>query len=133
MNRKKSIIIICALAITLAIIIPLPLLYPEIFFPKGGRVTTITDYTGKVIQVDHPTTTSGGLFFSNSRTDTYVTFDNNNTYWAPGYQIIVVGYTYHVHSVTTILYGAAASANQTSPFDHNATLTTTVNTFNGVN
>jgi hypothetical protein len=89
--------------------------------PSVPSKTMVDDYTGKVIQVDHPTTFSGGFLFSSSRTDTYVTFDNNKTYWASGYQSIVSGLIYHVHSVTTIDYGPKAMGN--------GTLTTIVNTF----
>jgi hypothetical protein len=95
--------------------------YSYLLSPTPPSKVTVSDYTGKVIQVDHPTSTSGGFLFSSSRTDTYATFDNNVTYWTTGYQPLVVGLTYHVHSVTTIDYGAKAAGN--------GTLTTTVNTF----
>jgi hypothetical protein len=92
--------------------------------PSVPSKTLVDDYTGKVIQVDHPTTFSGGFLLSSSRTDTYVTFDNNKTYWASSYQSIVPGLVYHVHSVTTIDYGPKAMGN--------GTLTTVENTFEAV-
>lgn len=80
----------------------------------------IENYKGKVIQVDRITTTTGGFLFSNSRSDTYVTFDNGKTYWLSGNHIILENYVYYVHSETTIKYGSQAGGN--------GTLTTTVNT-----
>lgn len=94
--------------------------------PNQASKISIADYTGKVIQVDHLTTNSGGfLFGSSSRTDTYVSFDNNQTYWINGFNTFIIGNIYHVHSVTTIEYGPKAMGN--------GTLTTIVNTITGVN
>lgn len=81
----------------------------------------VSDYIGKVIQIDHVATTSGGFLSSSTRQDTYVTFDNGVTYWFSGYVTIIEGYTYHVHSVQTTSYGARAMGN--------GTLTRTLNTF----
>lgn len=99
--------------------------YSYLLSPVQSPKTVIADYTGKVIQVDHVTHTSGGLFFTSSRTDTYVTFDNGQTYWKPGYEVVIEGYSYHVHSVKTTVYGPQAGGN--------GTLTTTENTFSSIN
>lgn len=99
--------------------------YSYLLSPAQPSKTVITNYTGKVIQVDHVTHTSGGLFFSSSRTDTYVTFDNGQTYWKPGYEVVIEGYIYQVHSVKTTVYGPQAGGN--------GTLTTTENTFSSIN
>lgn len=98
--------------------------YAYLLEPSPPDTITISDYTGKVIQVDHPTYTTGGLWVSSSHIDTYVTFDNNLTYWKSGYEVIVKGYVYHVHSVKTVSYGARAMGN--------GTLTEIENTFSSI-
>jgi hypothetical protein len=110
---------IAVAAIIVSILALIVSLYAESVAPKD--TVEVYDYRGKVVQVDHVTTTTGGLFFTSTRTDTYVTFDNGRTYWQNGYQIIIEGFTYNVHTVETTRYGAKAFGNGTA--------TTVENTF----
>jgi hypothetical protein len=130
MNSKAySALIIFSLVISVAI--SCAAIYLAFYRNTESTDTVTLDYTGKVTQVDHiTTTTSGFLFFSgSSRQDTYVTFDNGQTYWKPGYETIVEGQTYHVHTVKTIEYGIGS--NSTGPLNKGST-TTIINTFTEV-
>lgn len=112
-SPTKLLTFMLVLAIGIGSCVYLAQSYAYLFEPTPPDKVSISDYTGVVIQVDQPTHISGGLFFSSSRTDTYVTFDNNQTYWIPDYQVIVEGRQYHVHSVKTVSYGARAMGNGT--------------------
>lgn len=116
--KGKIIIFGMVLLAIIAVGITFCLKYPEVV-PQD--TVKVSEYTGKVIQVDHISSTSGGLFFTSTRQDTYVTFDNGQTYWKYGYVPIIEGQIYNVVSVKTTSYGVRAGGN--------GTLTYTENTF----
>jgi hypothetical protein len=128
--KTPSFAVLAIAGIVVSILLPCTVVAIMFGSTFGQPAETITeDYTGKVIQVDHVTTTSSGLFFgSSSRTDTYVTFDNGQTYWATGYIVIIEGYTYHVHTVKIIQYGTGLN----STAFQQGSVTTTINTFTEV-